>query len=481
MDAQQYQARIQADVERANAARLRARADVEGVLHTARLQGRQVLTPAEQRVVESARDRRDREVAALDRHRQELAQIGVIAQEDADWYARTQQIRPVQPARMSAGPYDRAARIGFEERTYRPDHDPDGKQFLADIIANFMYQSPVAVQRLARHAQEERVERPGLAARAAGDANTGSFAGLTVPQYLTEMYAPATAALAPLIANCNTHPLPPQGMAIDISRITTATSAALQANELDAVSSTSIDDTLLTIPVQTIAGQQKVSRQAIERGAGVEDVTMNDLFARVLTTMESTLINQASTGLLATAGTSAVTYTDTSPSAGALWPKLFGAHSLLEQALLARAPVDLVAMHPRRFNWLAGQVGSTWPFMGAQSSSVDPQQGMFAITNEYGPAVRAILSNGDKLCVSANIPTNLGVGTNQDVIIVAASGELHVWREPQTMYIRAEQPAAANLGVLLVAYEYVALGGGQRYSNNPATVGGTGLVAPAGY
>src|SRR5262249_19766176 len=151
-----------------------------------------------------------------------------------------------------------------------------------------------------------------------GDATTGSFAGLTVPQYLTDLYAPATAALRPLADNCNPHPLPPQGMAIDISRITTGTSAALQANELDPVSSQSIDDTLLTIPVQTAAGQQKVSRQALDRGAAVEDVTMQDLFNRVATVLDSTIINQASTGISAAAQN--VTYTSASPTAAEFWP-----------------------------------------------------------------------------------------------------------------------------------------------------------------
>ena len=62
-------------------------------------------------------------------------------------------------------------------------------------------------------------------------------------------------------------------MTVDISRITTASSVALQAAETTAVSETNIDDTLLSIPVQTAAGQQTMSRQAIDRGAGIEDTS----------------------------------------------------------------------------------------------------------------------------------------------------------------------------------------------------------------
>jgi hypothetical protein len=73
---------------------------------------------------------------------------------------------------------------------------------------------------------------------------------------------------------------------------------ALQASE-NTASETNIDDTLLTLNVQTNAGQQTLSRQAIERGTGVEAVVMDDLFRRYHTNLDSTLLNQASTGLAA--------------------------------------------------------------------------------------------------------------------------------------------------------------------------------------
>src|SRR5262249_9596803 len=255
------------------------------------------------------------------------------------------------------------------------------------------------------------------------------------------------------------------------------TSAALQANELDPVSSTSIDDTLLTIPVQTAAGQQKVSRQAIDRGAGVEDVTMQDLFNRVATTLDSTLINQATTGISAAAQT--VTYTSASPTAAEFWPYIFQAHSRLEATLMAMAPVNLIAMHPRRWNWLCSLVSSSWPFIGGVLADVDAQQGGITLTTEYGPAVRGLLNNGDKICVDFNVPTTTG-GT-QDEVYVCASSELHLWEEPNApVMIRAEQPAAGQLGVLLVAFSYFAFTCG-RYSSNPAKITGTGLAAPAGF
>jgi hypothetical protein len=54
-----------------------------------------------------------------------------------------------------------------------------------------------------------------------------------------------------------------------------------------------------------------VSRQAIDRGTGVDTVILQDLFNQYATRLDNTLINQAATGLAAV-GT-AVAYTDASP------------------------------------------------------------------------------------------------------------------------------------------------------------------------
>jgi hypothetical protein len=209
-----------------------------------------------------------------------------------------------------------------------------------------------------------------------------------------------------------------------------------------------MDDTLLTINVQTAAGQQTVSRQAIERGTGVENVTLNDLFRRYATTLDSTMINQASTGIAATG--QVTTYTDADPTAAELWPFLFQAQSKLEAALLGQAMPDYVVMHSRRWNWLCAQVGTSFPFIG---SAAVPAQTRLIVTNQYGDGVGGVLSNGMKVIVDNNVPTTTG-GT-QDEIYVIASGELHLWEDPNApMLIRAEQAAAATLGVLLVVYGY---------------------------
>jgi hypothetical protein len=404
--------------------------------------------------------------------RAKLANANEIrADEDARVKA-DRETKPTAAAERSKQSYDRTVRVTSEERTYRQDVDPRGSQFLGDIARNFMFQDVEAQHRLSRHMQEERVERGQYLTRAAG---TGAFAGLTVPQYLTDLYAPATAGLRPFADICNSHQLPDAGMSVNISRITTATSAALQASENSAVSETNIDDTLLTLNVQTAAGQQTLSRQAIERGSGAEEVTVQDLFNRVATNLDSTLINQAATGLTNVSQSNA--YTDATPTGPELYPKILGAASGVEGALLAMGRPSHAVMHPRRWYWLSKEMSSTWPMVNftnipTQASAVGYPG------SSYNSGVRGVLPCGLEVVTDANIGTTLGAGTEDEIYVVAAS-ECHLWEDGEApMFIRAEQPAAATLGVLLVAYKYFAYTFA-RYTNGSQKIAGTGLIAPA--
>jgi hypothetical protein len=295
----------------------------------------------------------------------ELTGLRELQAEEDTYQARAAEIRPAGRPLARGVPYDHAGRVGTEERTYHRDNDPAGRQFLMDVCRAMTLHDPDATTRLARHMTEERTERQAAYfERAAGDTITANWAGLTVPQYLTDMYAPVARALRPFADICNQHPLPAEGMALDISRITTGTTVAPQANELDTVSATSADDTLLTIPVLTAAGQQKVSRQASDRGRGLEDVLMQDLFRAYATSLDSQLITTASTGLSAVA--TATTCDDTQPTVAKLYPKVMGAMAGVEAALLNMGSPSHAIMHSRRWYWLASAMTTSWPFINTQ-------------------------------------------------------------------------------------------------------------------
>jgi hypothetical protein len=329
---------------------------------------------------------------------------------------------------------------------------------------------------------EERVERQGqYMERAAGDTLTSNWTGLVVPQYITDLKAPAIAALRPFANICNQHDLPADGMSVNISRVTTASSAALQATELTTVSATSLDDTLLTENVQTAAGQQTLSRQAIDRGTGIEETVMDDLFRRYATTLDSTLLNQATTGLSAVA--TATAFTTASPAfmsataADSLYGKIIGATAGVEAALLAYGFPTHVVMNSRRWHWINSKVAAVWPGV-AQPGGTPTQAGGLNIGAGYDQGSRGTLPNGLTVIVDNNVGTAFGTATNEDEIYVVPASECHLWEDPNApVFIRAEQPAAASLGVLLVLYGYFAYSL-RRYSNGMGKVGGTGLTVP---
>jgi HK97 family phage major capsid protein len=341
-----------------------------------------------------------------------------------------------------------------------------------------VFQDPAAHQRLSRHARE--VEVDGLAGPQQRAIGTGAVAGLVPPQYLTEQFAELARAGRPVANAMQSMPLPPDGMTVNISRVTTGTSVASQASENAAVSQTDADDTLLTVPVNTIAGQQTVSRQAVERGPLVEEVLVADLANAHNATLDTQVINGSGAsgqhlGILGTSGIISITYTDASPTVPELWPKLVDA---VRQVPAQRfAGCDTLVVSPTLWGWLLASLDTT----GRPLFSVGGSDGAF---NSMGGSdvVGYDLSGrmlGCNVVASGNVPSNLGGGSNETRAIAMRASDSYLWEDSNApLYIRAEQPAAASLGVLYVVYSYSAFTAG-RQPKSVAVVSGTGMILTA--
>ncbi len=211
-----------------------------------------------------------------------------------------------------ATPKATGIKVVSEPRTYTPE---SGHSFVRDAFNAQVRNDFAANERLARHMKEESVERR--------DVDTGNFVGLVVPQYLVDLAAPLARAGRPTADFAtNKMPLPPAGMTLNISRMTTGTSTAVQETQNTAVSETDADDTLLTVNVRTIAGQQDLSRQVIERGTGVDEFVLRDLVRSWHTTLDAQVLNGTGSngqikGIRASGG-NAVTFTATTPTVALL-------------------------------------------------------------------------------------------------------------------------------------------------------------------
>jgi hypothetical protein len=451
------------------AAKLEARKAATAAIEAVR--SNTAATDAEATVAVEARRAIDAEIDVLQVRSAELA--AEVARDEA--MERLQaEIVPVTTGRSGTLPGSGGnVRVTGEPLTYRRDNDPNGRSFVRDVGLAFLHGSRAreSNERLDRHTDEMRVEKAEYMDRVA--TTTSAFAGLVVPQYLTEMYAPKARAMRPFADACNHHDLPESGMVINLSTITTGTSAALQASENAAVSETNIDDTLLAIAVQTNAAAQSMSRQAIERGTGTEEVTLQDMYRAYATTLDNTLINQATTGLAASATT--VTYTDASPTGPETYGQIIAAMAGVEAIMLNMASGDnITVMHSRRWYSLQSSMSATFPMINqglGQNIGVNYQE-------KYGAGVRGVLPNGTPVIVDNNIVTNLGGGTNQDEIYVADQQECHLWEDSAApIMIRAEQTQAKNLDIDFVLYGFFAYTF-SRYAGQNQKVTGTGLIPP---
>ena len=354
--------------------------------------------------------------------------------------------------------------VKSEARTYSPKAETS---FIADAYAAQFTNDFAAKDRLARHMNEEKIERR--------DVTSANFAGLVVPQFLTELAAPFARAGRPFLDVARKHQLPDAGLTISISKVTTGSATAVQT-EGAAVQETNMDDTKLDVSVVTVAGQQNVSRQSLERGTNIDSLVMADLVSAYHTNLDSLFVTTSATSLTNTI-TQVVTYTDASPTVAELYPKIVDCVQRIQTNFFGGP--NFILMHPRRLAFILAAVDGQNRPLAVPVPNFNGQPA-FASGNGapvYGNSGYTML--GLPIITDANVTTTNGDGTNEDVIIVGNTQEAHLFEQGggEPMMLRFEQPKAAELDVTMIVYGYSAFTA-NRYPNAFALVGGTGLVTP---
>lgn len=382
--------------------------------------------------------------------------------------------------------YEREAPHSFFIDAYRSQH-------LGDMLAS---------GRLSRHASEVTVEREY---RDRGDTqsravSTAGFAGLVIPQYLVDHAALVLRNGRPIANTMMQLPIPEQGMLFQIPRGTTGATEAIQAAENASASSTDEVWANVSVPVATIAGQQDVSRQSLERGIpGLDQLVYLDLAGAYMATLDTQVINGSGAagqmlGILNTASIYAATLFGAAPTAANFTLKVAGAVAGVAGAGTAINPT-VIGMHPRRWGWLQGLTDTAGRPL-AVANAVGPYNAGALITEAGGygqevgfgimqaPRFVGVLANGLPVITDANIPTNIGTNL-EDVVLCYDNRQGLLFEEGDGMprQLRFEQTLGNQLTVKLVAYGYAAFTAG-RYPQAFAKLGGLdstatfGLVAP---
>lgn len=364
---------------------------------------------------------------------------------------------------------DRNIRVA-ERRTYEPGN---GRSYFLDVARANLRGDSEARQRLDRHAVELQSD-PEFRDLNRTDGTGGQF---VPPAYLMDQFMGlkrAGRATANVVRNL---PLPGNTDSITIPGLATGGATALQSADNAAVQETDPTDRSISVPVRTIAGQVDVALQLLDQSPiAADEILLQDLIRSYNNSLGTQILTAASWGLLNTSGIGSVTYTDASPTVAELYPKLADAVNRVATGVYSEPSV--VVMHPRRWAWfLAALDSQSRPLvvpLGGGNQSVNGVGTLAGGTGGIERVVGTLL--GIPVITDPNMPTNLGAGTNEDVIVVMDANEVFLYESaPRTRVL--PEVGSGTLTVRLQVYGYFAFTAG-RYTAAIATVGGTGLVAP---
>jgi HK97 family phage major capsid protein len=352
-------------------------------------------------------------------------------------------------------------RVVSEEKTYRADGEHD---FLSDAIAAKFGNDNAASDRIARARDEALAEYRST---------SGNFGALVVPAYLTDQFAATLASGRPFLEAVTKVALPATGMSMFIPRGATSTGVAAQETQGVAVTNQTFTESDLTVPVRTFAGQQVVSRQSIDRGTGIGQILLADLYQQYATKVNVSAISGDGTagghfGILNTTSVQTASWAATTGSS-----LVASIHNALGKINTSRfAAGDLIVMHPRRWAWLCAQSDSSLrPLVAIEGYN------SFNVVGAGAAAAYGYVGSiaGVKVITDAGIPTNLGASTDEDRIIVTrASDVLFMEDGGAPVGLTLNEVAAASLNVTMVTYGYSAFTAG-RYPVATCNLQGTGF------
>ena len=402
------------------------------------------------------------EIKKLDERIEQISDIELRNSKAADLAAKVDATAPKSEKRSASPAYVIKEELTYSERT--------AGNFLNDAMKAQFGNDYEARERIQRHQNEMSVEMRA--------ASTSSFDGLVVPQYLVDLYAPLARAGRPFADAARKHVMPQQGMSVVISRITTGTDVAYQTSQNTAAVSQDPDDTTLTVNINTIAGQNSVSKQALMRGYNIENIVLGDLIRAYNTKLDNSLLNGTGSngqplGLAGMTTGILVTYTATTGTVAGVFPKIADAIQQVQSTIYASP--NAIIMHPRRLGFfLAGLDGSNRPLVVPTANNPQNAMGVGTGLPSYGNSGYSLL--GLPIITDANVATNLGTSTNQDAIYVVDLNECHLWEEAPT-YVKFEEPAG-KVAINIVLFGYSAFTS-LRYPGAIAAINGTGLATPS--
>lgn len=367
------------------------------------------------------------------------------------------------------------AEVLSEAVTYRKD--PSGPSYLRDLVIHTMNLdgNQEAGERLQRHASEVRNSKEFRDLDRV-DTSGGYF---VPPAWLMSQWvdlARAGRATANIVSN---QQLPAGTDSINIPKVDTGTSTAIQTADNAAVSETDLSDDFVQAPVRTIAGQQDVAVQLLEQSPlNFDEVVFSDLIADYATKLDLQVIDGSGAsgqvlGIRTTTGIETVA-ADTA-TVKSVYAKIADAVQRVH-TLRFMAPTVIV-MHPRRWAWFLAAFDTTDRPLVVPSG---PGQNQIATFGAVASEQVVGQMHGLPVVTDPNLPTDGTVtGTppdNADSILVLRASDLWLFESSIRTRVLPEV-GSGTLTTRLQVYGYVAFTAG-RYPKSVVELAGDGLAAP---
>jgi len=308
----------------------------------------------------------------------------------------------------------------------------------------------------------------------------GSFGEFAPPGYLLEMYASLARAGRVAADRTSRDDLPAGVSSINVPKVLSGATAAIQTTQNTAVSQTDLTSGILTSGISTVAGKQVFSRQLLDQsGLDIDRIIMADLAADAARAVDQLVLAGTGTasqvlGMTRVTGLNAIAYTQATPSVTGVG----GFYATINKAIAAVAttrflPPTAILMHPRRWSWVAAA------FDGNGRPLVSPTGGQFnGVADAGNVAAEGMVGTmaGLPVYVDANIAVTGGASTTEDYVLVGRFEDVMTW-ETAPVAATFEAPYSDSMGILARLHIYLAALP-QRYPQSLALITGTGLVSP---
>jgi HK97 family phage major capsid protein len=330
------------------------------------------------------------------------------------------------------------------------------------------------------HVSGARHHESGFERRTNPNRTDGQGGYFVPPLWLIDEYIPFLRAGATAANLCHNMPLPDGTDSINLPKVATGTTTAIQTADAGTVSSTDLTDSTISAPVRTIAGQQDIAMQLLDQSpVAFDEIVFKDLMADYNKQKDTQVLTGSGSsgqlkGIANVSSINAVTYTDASPTVPELYLPL--AQALSQIARTRLLPPTGILFTSLRWYWIMSALDSSnRPLVTPNGPAFNQIADAAADTAEgFVGGILGVGAYGDN-----NIPTNLGGGTNQDEVFAAKWDDLYLWEG--VMRSRTLVEVLSNtLQVRLQIYNYLAFMG-DRYPSAIATINGTGLITPSGF